>query len=203
MKAWQLLLGSIIFVYVLQMTIPGFTESFYFSNPIEQPWVFVTSCFLHGGIMHLFFNSFALLMFGPYLEREIGTKNLLILFLLAGTVGNLTYFLTIVAGIIPAIPALGASGGIFGILGALAIIKPNMKIFMFFIPMSIQTAAIVWFVMELLGSFSASSGIASAAHLGGLLIGIIWGVYFRNRKKRIDFDPGDFGLYEEYNEKQF
>ena len=110
MKAWQALLGSIFFVFIFQVAVPGFTELLYFSEPLAQPWVFITSCFLHGDIMHLFFNSFALLMFGPYLEREIGARNFVILFFLAGIAGNITYFLTIVMGIIPPVPALGASG---------------------------------------------------------------------------------------------
>ena len=203
MKAWQALLGSVIFIFVLQMAVPGFTELFYFSEPLSQPWVFITSCFLHGDMTHLFFNSFALLMFGPYLEREIGAKNFILLFFLAGIAGNLTYFLTILVGIIPPVPALGASGSIFGILGALAIIKPNMRIFLFFIPMSIQTAAVVWFVLELIGSFNVASGIASAAHLGGLVLGLLYGKYYKNREKEVDFDPGDFGLYKNRTDEYF
>ncbi len=187
-------MGIIVFVYVLQMAVPGFTELFYFDSPFLQPWVFITSCFLHGGIAHLFFNCFALLMFGPYLEREIGTKKFLLLFLLAGIIGNITYYLTIFLGIIPAIPALGASGGIFGILGALAVIKPNMRIFVFFIPMSIKTAAILWFVLEFVGTFNVGSGIASGAHLGGLVFGLLFGKYCK--KKEAEFDPLEFGLYE-------
>ncbi len=203
MKAWQALLGCIIFVFVLQTAVPGFTELFYFSEPLSQPWVFITSCFLHGGITHLFFNSFALLMFGPYLEREIGTKKFIMLFLLAGIAGNLTYFLTIFMGIIPAVPALGASGSIFGILGALAVIKPNMRIFLLFIPMSIQTAAAIWFVLELIGSFNVASGIASAAHLGGLILGLLYGKYYKHKEREADFDPGDFGLYANRSEDYF
>jgi len=203
MKAWQALLGSIFFVFIFQVAVPGFTELLYFSEPLAQPWVFITSCFLHGDIMHLFFNSFALLMFGPYLEREIGARNFVILFFLAGIAGNITYFLTIVMGIIPPVPALGASGSIFGILGALAIIKPKMRIFLFFIPMSIQTATVVWFVLEFIGSFNVASGIASAAHLGGLIFGLLYGKYYENKNKEAEFDPGDFGLYENRSEDYF
>ena len=196
MKAWQAILGTILFVYVLQMAIPGFTELFYFDSPLLRPWVFITSCFLHGGITHLFFNCFALLMFGPYLERELGSKKFLILFLLAGIAGNITYFATMALGIIPPIPALGASGGIFGILGALAVIHPNMRILVLFVPMSIQTAAILWFVLELFGSFNTGSGIASAAHLGGLLFGLVFGKYYKTKEKEAEVDPFAFELQE-------
>jgi len=203
MQGWQALLGILLFVYLIQVVAPDITPMFYFDSPLLQPWVFVTSCFLHGSFMHLFFNCFALLIFGPYLEREIGTRNFLMLFILAGIAGNITYYLTIVMGIIPPIPALGASGGIFGILGALAVIKPNMRIFLFFIPMSIQTAAVVWFVLELVGSFNVASGIASAAHLGGLIFGVLYGKLYRHKEKEASFDPGrdDFGLYENQENK--
>ena len=201
MKAWQALLGSIIFVFVVQMAAPGFTELFYFDDPISKPWVFITSCFLHGDITHLFFNGFALLMFGPYLEREIGLKNFLVLFFVAAIAGNITYFMTILFGIIPPIPALGASGGIFGILGALAVLKPNMRIFLFFIPMSIRSAAVVWFVLELLGSFNVGSGIASAAHLGGLVLGLLYGKYYRKKDNEAVLFPPPPSEFS-YNDKQ-
>ncbi|MBD3390293.1 rhomboid family intramembrane serine protease [Candidatus Micrarchaeota archaeon] len=195
MQGWQTLLGIFVIAFVVQLAVPGFTEGLYFDPSNLMPWMFVSSCFLHGGLMHLFFNSFSLLIFGPYLEREIGTKNFLLLFLAAGIAGNLTYYLTIITAIIPVVPALGASGGIFGILGALAMLRPDMRVFVFFIPMPIQAAAALWFVLELMGSFNPGSGIANAAHLGGLILGLAYGMYYeRKRKEEFVFQhSGDAG----------
>lgn len=169
------------------MIVPFLTEMFYFHPllALSEPWRFLTSIFLHGSFTHLFFNMFALFLFGTILERKVGSKEFLKIFLLGGIIGSLIYFLTIVSGIASPVPALGASGGVYAILGALAILTPNLTIFLFFIPMKMRQAAIVWVIIEFFGVFNAGSGIASAAHLGGLIFGII---YARRLKKKI-YEP--------------
>ncbi|MEM4255363.1 MAG: rhomboid family intramembrane serine protease [Candidatus Norongarragalinales archaeon] len=174
------LLVLLITVFVLQLAIPGFTELFWF-NPASvstQPWGFFTSIFLHGGLMHLFFNGFALLMFGPFLETRIGSRKFLELFLAAGVIGSFSYYAFVALGVIPSLPALGASGAIYGILGALAVLMPNMTVFVMFVPMPMRYAAVFWVLIEFLGTFNPASGIASAAHLGGLLVGVAYAKYF-------------------------
>jgi len=172
-------------VFVLQLAVSGFTQLFWF-NPAAvstQPWGFFTSIFLHGGLAHLFFNGFALLMFGPFLEQRIGSRKFLELFLAAGIIGSVFYFLFVLAGITPALPALGASGAIYGILGALAVLAPNMVVFVMFVPMPMRYAAVLWVAIEFLGTFSPASGIANAAHLGGLLLGFVYAKYFIEQKE--------------------
>lgn len=170
------ILAFIGFVYLIQSFLPGFTQLFWFAPTaiLAQPWGLVTAIFLHGSLLHLFFNGFALLMFGPILERKVGSNNFLILFFTSGILGSVFYYAFVLAGVTPPLPALGASGAIYGILGALAILMPDMPILVFFIPMTMRIAAVVWVALEFFGSFNASSGIASAAHLGGLLVGIAW-----------------------------
>ena len=148
------------------------------------PWSFITSIFLHGSIAHIFFNGFALFMFGPYLERQIGTRDFILFFLAAGIIGNACYVLAILAGIIPSAPALGASGAIYGILGALSILLPSLVVYIYFVPMPIRYATILWLALETIGTFNPNSGIASVAHLGGLLFGIAYGFYYKNKIKR-------------------
>lgn len=191
MHAWQILLGIVVVAFLLQMVVPGFADLFILDPGNLLPWMFISSCFLHGGVSHLFFNSFTLLMFGPRLERELGSRNFILLFIAAGLVGNITYYATVVAGIIPPVPALGASGGIYGILGALAILRPRMRVFLYFFPLPIRWAAVIWFVLEFVGAFNPASGIASAAHLGGLLVGLVLGM--RHKKER---EPGVVGYPE-------
>jgi len=170
------ILAFIAFVFLLQLFFQWFTPAFWF-NPaaaLAQPWTFITSIFLHGGFAHLFFNGFALFMFGPFLEQRIGSRRFLEVFFAAGIAGSIFYYLFVVAGITPNLPALGASGAIFGILGALAVLTPDLQVLVFFFPMRMQQAAIVWVLFEFLGTFNTSSGIASAAHLGGLFIGLAY-----------------------------
>ncbi len=167
----------ILATFLLQLAIPGFTEMFVF-NPstfLQQPWTLITSMFLHGGISHIFFNLFALLMFGPIVERKIGKINFFYLYFLSGIVGGLLYWLTIIIGIIPPLPALGASGAIYGVMAAAAVFFPNMRVYiMGMLPLTMKSALVLWIIMEFLGVFNVGSGIASAAHLGGILVGYLY-----------------------------
>jgi uncharacterized protein len=185
------LLAAIGIVFVLQLIFPVFTDAFDF-NPalaLTQPWRFITSIFLHASMLHIFFNGYALLMFGSLLERKVSGLEYLIVYFGAGFVGGIFYYMTYVLGIIPAIPALGASGAIYGIMGATAILLPEVRLFMLLFPMSIRQAAVVWIVLEFLGTFDISSGIASAAHLGGLLFGLVCGWYILRQRKHEAPEP--------------
>jgi len=184
------LLVIIAVIFILQLLDFGITSAFIFDPSIAflEPWRFITSMFLHADTMHIFFNAYALFLFGSVLERKVNQKDYLIIFFGAGLLGGLLYYATYLLGIIPPIPALGASGAIFGLLGAVAVLLPNLRIFFFFIPMSMRHAAILWFIIEFLGTFDISSGIASAAHLGGLIFGI---AYAWSLKKKQYGDYGD------------
>ena len=161
MIQFYLIFGMFI-IFFLQMIIPFFTETFYFdpSVAIIEPWRFITSIFLHGSFSHLFFNMFAFLMFGSVLERKVGKTEFLKIFLTGGIIGSVLYYLTIVIGIAPSIPALGASGGVYAILGALAILTPELTILLFFIPVKMRQAVFIWVLIEFLGVFNTTSGIA-------------------------------------------
>lgn len=164
--------------------MPGLTEALYFDMAHPNPWMWLTSLFLHGGLLHLFFNGYALLAFGPVLEQRLGSVRFLFFYLAAGLTGNLLFGLTIWLGIIPPIPALGASGAIYGILGALSILMPQITLLLFgLIPLPIRSATVLWIVTEALGSFNPNSGIGSAAHLGGLLAGLAYGWHFKKEER--------------------
>ncbi|MFN3910264.1 MAG: rhomboid family intramembrane serine protease [Candidatus Anstonellaceae archaeon] len=169
------LLFLIVIVFFLQVIIgKNFIEVFILNPAFLQPWQIVSAIFLHGGIFHLMLNAYALYFFGQILEYKVGQKIFLLIFFLSGITGNLLYLSTFYLGIIPPIPALGASGAIYGIMGALAVLTPNLTLLIFgIIPMRIKEAAVLWFILEFLGSFDISSGIGSAAHLGGLVTGYL------------------------------
>ncbi|MFH1750324.1 MAG: rhomboid family intramembrane serine protease [Candidatus Micrarchaeota archaeon] len=147
------------------------------SHLLTEPWTIITSMFLHGNFLHLFFNMFGLFMFGPFLEAKVGGRNLLILFFACGILGNMGYAVTSGFG---NVPVIGASGAIYGILGALAILQPNLMVFVGFIPMPIYIAAVFWFFAEFAyGITGVQQGIANFAHLFGLFGGLIAGKFFR------------------------
>jgi membrane associated rhomboid family serine protease len=181
LSTWLLAIIGIVFVF--QLMSDSVTNAFIFDPAVAltQPWRFLTSIFLHGGLTHIFFNGYALFMFGSILETKVSKKDYLIIFFGAGLLGGILYYATYLLGIIPPIPALGASGAIYGLLGAVAVLMPDLRIFFWFFPMKMRDAAILWFLMEFLGTFDVSSGIASAAHLGGLIFGVVYAWYLKNK----------------------
>lgn len=144
----------------------------------EEPWRFVTAIFLHAGFDHLFFNMFALFVFGIYLESIIGYKRFLLLFFTAGIAGNFAYMLLSPNS---GIPAVGASGAIYGIIGMLAIMRPSLIVYVGYIPMPMIVAATLWTIMEFAGMFIPSN-IAREAHLAGIVLGVLYGWLTKKRR---------------------
>lgn len=150
--------------------------AFYPRVAFRAPWMFITSIFLHADLSHLFFNIVALLFFGTSLERLIGRRVFPILFLSSGVIGNIGYLITDPAS---RIPAIGASGAIYGVIGALATLQPFALVFIYgFLPLPLIVAAALWVLLDLVGLF-APSEVAHGAHLGGMVVGVLFGVYYR------------------------
>lgn len=157
----------------------------------------VTYMFLHdpGGISHLFFNMFALYMFGGLLERFWGPKKYLTYYLVtgigAGLVQQMVWFLNMSPEIMPysdLLITIGASGAIFGLLLAIGMIFPNLPLFILFVPIPVKAKyfVIVYGLIELWGGISGSAfggGVAHFAHLGGMLFGIVLILIWRKRDK--------------------
>jgi len=145
-----------------------------------EPWTLVTAVFMHAGIEHLFFNMFALYMFGSYLEARVSRGQFLYLFFAAGVLGNVAYWLTDPLG---TIPAVGASGAVYGVMGMLAVLYPTLTVYVGYMPMPMMFAAVLWFLMEFTGMFVPSS-IAHQAHLAGLVLGVAYGLYVKRQRGR-------------------
>lgn len=138
-------------------------------------WQLLTYQFIHGGFMHLFFNLFALWMFGVELESLWGSRKFLFYYLLSGIGAGLTQLFIAPLFSIPA-PTIGASGAIYGVLLAFGLTFPDRPIFMFpfFIPIPAKFFVLIFAGIELLTGFTSSgSGVAHFAHLGGALTGFL------------------------------
>jgi membrane associated rhomboid family serine protease len=137
-----------------------------------QPWQIITYSFLHGGIGHLFFNMFALYMFGGELERLFGQQrflNLYFLSVITAAIAQLVF--SAVAGGDP-YPTVGASGGVFGLLLAYGMYFPRRTLMLLFppIPMPAWLFVTLYGLLELyLGVTGTAAGVAHFAHLGGML----------------------------------
>ncbi|HWR71182.1 MAG TPA: rhomboid family intramembrane serine protease [Dehalococcoidia bacterium] len=153
----------------------------------SEPWTIVTSLFVHADLFHILGNMVTLYFFGTYLTMLVGETKFLAIYFLGGLLGNVFYILyALYAPWGDAnIGVVGASGAVFAIGGALAVLRPNLKVLVFFIiPMPLWAAVIGGFL--LLTLISAGLNIAWEAHLGGLVLGLIAGFLFRNNKKERD-----------------
>ncbi|MEZ5498100.1 MAG: rhomboid family intramembrane serine protease [Steroidobacteraceae bacterium] len=138
-----------------------------------QPWQLITYAFLHGNYMHIFFNMFALYMFGRDVELGLGSQNFATLFaasiLTAGIVQLIVVTSTIANGVYPTV---GASGGAFGVMLAYGLMYPQRQLMLIFppIPMRAWLFVTLYGIAELVqGVTGTASGVAHFAHLGGML----------------------------------
>ncbi|HEY5655388.1 MAG TPA: rhomboid family intramembrane serine protease [Woeseiaceae bacterium] len=140
-----------------------------------QFWQLVSYGFLHGDIMHLAFNMFALWMFGSDIERVLGARNFVIYYLTC-VVGAALVQLVVAAVQGGDYSTIGASGGVFGILLAFGMIFPNRMVMLVIppIPMKAKYLVILFGVMELyFGVTGREPGVANFAHLGGMAFGFM------------------------------
>ena len=182
-------------VFLLQSAAPGILATFALwplaSSQLAagvsfEPWQLLTYAFLHGSLVHLAFNMFALYMFGSAIERVFGDRRYLSFYLvcvLSAAIAQL-----IVAALSGAIyPTVGASGGIFGLLLAYGMYFPNNRVMLLFppIPMSARVFVVVYALIELfLGVTGTQEGVAHFAHLGGMVGGFIMLRYWRGGRRR-------------------
>lgn len=134
------------------------------------PWQLITYMFLHGSISHIFFNLFALWLFGQAIERTWGTKQFLIYYILTGVGAGLLQMI-----VSPSI-VVGASGAVYGLLIAFGMMFPNQYIYLLIPPIPIKAKyfVIIYGALELFSGISGlNTGIAHFAHLGGMLVGYI------------------------------
>ncbi|NHA06415.1 rhomboid family intramembrane serine protease [Mucilaginibacter sp. HC2] len=174
-----------------------YLSCFYFNSPFFHPWQIVSYMFMHANIQHIFFNMFALFMFGPTIEYTLGSKRFLQYYFITGigavilqmivqsaevhaiigtfTIPNLNFGPYVnLAGFeklkdIYSTPILGASGAIFGVLLAFGYLFPNVEMMVLFIPMPIKAKYLIagYIVIELIGGFGQFAG-DSVAHFAHL-----------------------------------
>jgi membrane associated rhomboid family serine protease len=166
-------------LYLLQSQSNGALDPFalYPLQPIDghvyfRFWQLVTYSFLHGSFQHLFFNMFALWMFGKEIERYMGPLRFLACYFASVVTAALSQlFVPMLFGAPPA-PTIGASGGVFGLLLAYAVMFPRRKLILLILPIPLPAwlFAILYAGLELvLGVTGAQTGVAHFAHLGGMV----------------------------------
>lgn len=191
----------------------------------------VTYMFMHGSFGHLFFNMFALWMFGNTLENLWGSQRFLLFYMVCGVgaglcqelvqyieyAAELSNYATVNTGsrIIPMdaylnmMNTVGASGAVYGLLLAFGMTFPNSMIYLYFLfPIKAKWFVIGYAVIELITGFTGVDNVAHFAHLGGMLFGLILILYWRKHGLNgPDFDLKNwkgwfFGMKEKMRSKR-
>lgn len=145
-------------------------------------WQFVTYMFVHGSMMHLFFNMFALIMFGRTLERYLGTREFLLFYFLCGILGGVISYLFYIIQGITTVAVMGASGSIYALLFLCAVLFPTSRLLLFFIfPVKMPYAVMIYIAIEIFSQvFGLANGVAHLIHLSCILIAWLY-VWLRFR----------------------
>ena len=178
------LIGANVVVFLAQAVAPGLTVWLGLMPAAVlgefRIWQVATYMFLHTGLFHLLFNMLALWMFGSELERMWGTRYFLKFYFVSG-IGAAV--LTVMFSLMPFGFAqqlqqsivIGASGAIYGLLLAYALYFPDRPILMFLLfPIPAKYFVMILGAIAFYSSLGVSSGVASATHLGGIVVGYLF-----------------------------
>jgi len=190
--AVQRLIVANIVIFALQLATDPFLLLLGFGPAIPggalNPWLgffpadFVQGCiwmpvsyqFLHGGLMHLFFNMLWLYLFGPDVERVLGTRAFFRFYIICGAVAVLATLIPyVLTGKAPIV--VGASGAVMAVLVAFAMVEPERQFFLFPLPISVNARAlvIIAFVINVIYSLGGTN-ISVETHLGGMAVGFLY-----------------------------
>lgn len=204
---WLLLAANIYgFVQILSVNdLHGFLQNwalvpanYNLNAPEKIEWTqytilpIFTSMFLHAGIVHILGNMLSLLVFGPNVEDRLGKVGFIIFYVACGLAASITQVAFSQGS---QIPVLGASGAIAGVMGAFFVMFPRAKVVsvvpIIVYPLIVRLPAVVylffWIGMNVINALKemrqleASAGVAWWAHIGGFVIGMIYGLLLGRR----------------------
>ena len=190
-----------------QIDLTDYLGLHFFKASDFKPYQLITYMFMHGNFEHLFFNMFALWMFGNTLENIWGSKRFLLFYMLCGigaglcqeVVQYIQYATSLaqydnvsfgngqlisMADYLNLLNTVGASGAIYGLLLAFGMMFPNSMIYLyFFVPIKAKWFVIGYAVIELVSGFIGGGNVAHFAHLGGMLFGLILILVWKKKGK--------------------
>lgn len=189
--------GIVYLALFIHPILYKYLSLYYFSNELFQPWQIVTHMFSHANFMHLFFNMFALWMFGSVLEQVLGPQRFLKFYLLTGFGGAFLHLLVNMSEIyslsgqlsitsLDAInalgisladkitirdiiftPMVGASGAVFGVLIGFAFFFPDARLMLIFPPIPIKAKVLVT-ILIIFELYSGYQRAGNIAHFAHL-----------------------------------
>jgi membrane associated rhomboid family serine protease len=158
-------------------------------------WQLLTFQFMHAGWLHLIFNSLAIFFFGRPVETVLGRSRFLAVYFSSGIIGGVVQMLFALC-----LPnyfggaVVGASAGAYGLVAAFAVLnwEEQFTLLIYFFPVTMRGKTLLWASTGLvvIGLLMPGSGVANAAHLGGILMGFICVRYiFQGRWPQLEFPP--------------
>ncbi len=149
----------------------------HYDTPLPVYFNFLSSMFMHGGIVHIFGNMLFLFIFGDNLENLLGHIRYAGFYLVCGFAAALAQILMDSDSVIP---MLGASGAISGVLAGYVLLFPQRQvraiIFNFLTTVPAFVAIGIWIVYQLVLGYltpAGTGGVAYAAHIGGFVAGLV------------------------------
>ena len=183
------LLGLNVVVFLLQKLTEGNVNSVFqwgamqgFAVAGGDYWRLLTAAFLHVGILHIAFNMYALYLFGPFVERALGTTRFVIAYLtMAISSSVFVYWLTD-----PQVATIGASGAVFGLFGLALVLLIRLR----------QDVRGLLVLLALNAFISLQGNISWQGHLGGFVTGVLLGaaLAYAPRERRTAVHVAAFGL---------
>lgn len=189
-----------VLVFLAQSAMPKLEPLLMGHYPLGanfEPWQVITHMFMHGSLTHIFFNMFALVVFGSALERAWGSKRFLQYYMLCGIGAFFIYEATVGYEVFQLTDSIsfeglagrvvGASGCVYGLLLGFGMLFPNTELILLFPPIPIKAKyfVIIYGLIELSLAMSNSPGdnVAHVAHLGGMLFGFLLIKQWQNNRK--------------------
>ena len=183
------LLGINVVVFLLQLATEGSVNSVFqlgamqgFAVADGDYWRLFTAAFLHAGILHIAFNMYALYIFGPYVERSLGTTRFVIAYVTMAVASSVfVYWLTE-----PQVATIGASGAVFGLFGLALVLLIRTR----------QDVRGLLVLLAINAFISLQGNISWQGHLGGFVTGVLLGVSlaYAPRDRRAAYQFAAFGL---------
>lgn len=175
-----ILLVNVIFFIVLNL-VPGIRNVILLypelDKLLEKPWTLITAFFSHEILIHIFVNMAIIIIFGRRLEKITSSKTVILIYLITGIAGSLTFpFYASLIEYPLYEPVVGASASAFGVAAAYAAMKPKVII--------LGSKAILWVIAMfifnfIIAIFNPQSSVGAGSHFAGLLIGYIYGYWLR------------------------
>jgi len=185
-----IIINVIVYLAAVSLSFMPDLAVYYPTMPQFKPYQLVTHFFMHSkaGFNHILFNMLGLFFLGPMVERTLGGKNFLILYILSAFGAliahfGVDYYQQVVYGIDRFPGLVGASGAIYGVVIAFVTLFPNTKLMLLFppIPIKAKYLGLGYIAYDLYNGFMGSqTGTAHFAHLGGALTGFLLIKFFFN-----------------------